>query len=125
VLKDAWANYRDESFIEQFLSPKLIRDFRLFALFDKSEEGAYKVQAIHNETGYRKLRQTLARQYDTGLAEPNIQAISADLQGSRKLILEHKMHRGVPLNGRTKDQVLAHVERLWGHEVELKETDRD
>ncbi len=31
ALKDAWANYRDESFIEQFLSPKLMRDFRLFA----------------------------------------------------------------------------------------------
>ncbi len=32
VLKDAWANYRDESFIEQFLSPKVMRDLRLFAL---------------------------------------------------------------------------------------------
>ena len=34
VLKEAWANYRDESFIEQFLSPKLMRDLKLFALFD-------------------------------------------------------------------------------------------
>ncbi len=122
ALQDAWANYRDESFIEQFLSPKLMRDFRLFALFDKSDEGSYKVHAIHNETGYRRLRQTLARQYDTGLAEPNIQAISADLKGSRKLVLEHKRHRGVPLQARTKELVLAHVERLWGHDVELLET---
>ena len=30
VLKDAWANYRDDSFILQFLSAKVIRDFRLF-----------------------------------------------------------------------------------------------
>src|SRR5438045_5674139 len=30
VLRDVWANYRDESFIAQFLSPKLIRQFRVF-----------------------------------------------------------------------------------------------
>ena len=41
ALKDAWANYRDESFIEQFLSPKVMRDFRLFALFDKADDGVY------------------------------------------------------------------------------------
>src|SRR6202042_2710646 len=27
VLRDVWANYRDESFILQYLSPRLIRDF--------------------------------------------------------------------------------------------------
>ncbi len=125
VLKDAWANYRDESFIEQFLSPKMMRDFRFFSLFDKSDEAAYKVSAIHNETGYRKVRSLLARQYDTGLHEPNIQVRSADLKGNRRLVLEHKMHRGVPLNSKTKEQVLAHVERLWGHDVGLSETNDD
>jgi spore cortex formation protein SpoVR/YcgB (stage V sporulation) len=125
TLKDAWTNYRDESFIEQFLSPKLMRDFRLFALFDNSEESAYRVSAIHNEPGYRKVRQLLARQYDVSLSEPNIQVKSADLKGNRRLTLEHKMHRGVPLNGKTKEQVLAHVERLWGHDVGLSETEAD
>jgi len=38
VLKNAWANYRDESFILQFLSPTVIRNFRLFALHDDSDE---------------------------------------------------------------------------------------
>ena len=125
ALKDAWANYRDESFIEQFLSPKLIRDFRFFSLFDRADEGAYKVSAIHDETGYRRVRQILARQYDASLNEPNIQVKSADLKGNRRLILEHRMHRGVPLNGKTKELVLAHVERLWGHDVGLSETGAD
>ncbi|HEY5337263.1 MAG TPA: SpoVR family protein, partial [Rhizomicrobium sp.] len=119
----AWANYRDESFIEQFLSPKLMRDFRLFSLFDKADEATYKVAAIHNDTGYRKVRTMLARQYDAGIADPNIQVKSADLKGTRRLVLEHKMHRGVPLNGRTRELVLAHIERLWGHDVGLTETD--
>ena len=123
VLKDAWANYRDESFIGQFLSPKLMRDFRLFALHDDAADPAYRVSAIHGDSGYRAVRATLAAQYDIGSAEPNIQVAEADLKGSRRLLLHHRMHRGIPLNGQTKNIVLAHVERLWGHDVELEEID--
>jgi spore cortex formation protein SpoVR/YcgB (stage V sporulation) len=121
ALKEAWANYRDESFIEQFLSPKVMRDFRLFGLYDKADDASYKVSAIHNEAGYRKVRSTLARQYDVGTADPNIQVVGANLRGDRKLVLEHRMHRAIPLQLKAKELVLAHIERLWGHEVELTE----
>ena len=123
VLKDAWANYRDESFIGQFLSPKLMRDFRLFALHDRAADPAYQVSAIHNERGYRAVRATLAAQYDIGSAEADIQVVEADLKGDRQLLLHHRMHRGIPLHEPTKSRVLAHVERLWGHDVELEEID--
>jgi len=125
VLKDAWANYRDESFIEQFLSPKLMRDFRMFALHDKADDSSYKVSAIHNEQGYRKIRSSLARQYDVGVADPNIQVTAANLGGDRMLVLEHRMHRAVPLHDQTKELVSAHLERLWGHEVVLEEVASD
>ncbi|MEJ2117128.1 MAG: SpoVR family protein, partial [Alphaproteobacteria bacterium] len=49
TLKTAWADYRDESFILQYLSPKMIRDLRLFALHDDPDEMEYEVCAIHNE----------------------------------------------------------------------------
>ncbi|HWA90156.1 MAG TPA: SpoVR family protein [Rhizomicrobium sp.] len=120
ALRDAWANYRDESFIEQFLSPKLMRDFRFFSLFDKCDDGAYRVSAIHNERGYREVRRNLARQYDTS-GDPNIQVVGADMKGNRTLVLEHRMNRGVPLHNAAKELVLAHVELLWGHEVKLEE----
>ncbi len=121
VLKDAWANYRDESFVEQFLSPRLMRDFRLFALSDSAEAPVVTVSAIHDESGYRRLRSTLARHYDIGVSDPNIQVTGANLKGNRKLFVEHRMHRGVPLNASLKGQVLPHIERLWGHEVSLEE----
>lgn len=121
VLKDAWANYRDESFIEQFLSPKLMRDFRMFALSDSADAPSVTVSAIHDEMGYRRLRSTLARQYDVGISDPNVQVTGANLKGNRKLFLEHRMHRGVPLNSGLKAQVLPHIERLWGYEVSLEE----
>ena len=38
TLMDAWANYRDESFILQYLSPALMRKFRLFQLSDEANE---------------------------------------------------------------------------------------
>jgi spore cortex formation protein SpoVR/YcgB (stage V sporulation) len=122
ALRDAWANYRDESFIEQFLSPRLIRGFRLFALHDKAEAAAYRVAAIHDEQGYRRLRSALARQYDVGVTDPNIQVTGADLSGDRTLRLTHLKHRGVPLHEPTRGHVCAHVERLWGHEVILEES---
>ena len=34
VLRDIWANYRDESFISQYLSPRLMRQMRMFQLHD-------------------------------------------------------------------------------------------
>jgi len=60
VLQDAWANYRDESFILQFLSPKVMRDFRLFAISDEAVESHVEVSAIHNDRGFFKLRERLA-----------------------------------------------------------------
>jgi len=121
VLKNAWANYRDESFIEQFLSPKLMRDFRLFALADQADAAVLNVSAIHDEAGYRRVRSTLARQYDISEADPNIQVTGANLKGNRKLFLEHRMHRGVPLHAQLRSQVTTHIERLWGHDVALEE----
>jgi spore cortex formation protein SpoVR/YcgB (stage V sporulation) len=121
VLKDAWANYRDESFIEQFLSPKVMRDFRLFALADQAEAPALTISAIHDDAGYRRVRSTLARQYDVGVFDPNIQVTSANLRGDRKLYLLHRMHRGVPLNAQLRDMVLPHIERLWGYDVVMEE----
>ena len=125
TLKDAWANYRDESFIEQFLSPKLIRDFRLFGLHDKAEDPTYRVSAIHDEQGYRRVRSSLARQYDVGIADPNIQITGADLEGDRKLLIEHRAHHGIRLHGPTRELVCAHIERLWGYEVVFREVTED
>ena len=125
MLKDAWANYRDESFIEQFLSPKLMRDFKLFALADDAEAPMLTVSAIHDEAGYRRVRSTLARQYDVGESDPNIQVVGANLKGNRKLFLEHRMHRGVPLNAALRAQMMPHIERLWGHDVTMEETAGD
>lgn len=124
ALKHAWANYRDESFIQQYLSPRLIRDMRLFVLTDESDDPFYEVADIHDDRGYRHVRQSLARGYDPGIADPDIQVVDADLKGDRVLRLKHTVRDGIPLAESDRNQTLWHLKRLWGYEVQLTGEDR-
>jgi stage V sporulation protein R len=124
VLRHVWANYRDESFISQFLSPRLIRAWRLFHLHDDPQETVgIKVDAIHNERGYRRIRRELARQYDVGYIDPNIEVVDVDLAGDRRLMLRHVVVKGAQLNETDTKRVLQHLADLWTYDVSLVEVD--
>jgi len=115
-------NFKDESFVGQFLSPTLMRKFRLFAVRDDEKEPEMEVSAIHDDTGYRHLREALARQYDLNHREPNIQVWSVDTRGDRSLTLRHQQDQGRPLDEGAAE-VLKHVARLWGFRVILESVD--
>ncbi|HTH26922.1 MAG TPA: SpoVR family protein [Sphingobium sp.] len=125
VLKDIWANYRDESFVSQFLSPRLIRTWKMFKLTDKATEPTVRVDAIHNERGYREIRRALGRHYDIGWQEPDIQIVDVDMTGDRRLILEHNVVNGIMLADGDVAKVMQHLADLWGYEVCLNEVNRD
>jgi len=119
TLKFAMRDFKDESFILQFLSPKVIRDLKLFSLVDDDRQENLLVPAIHDENGYRQIRELLAAQYNLGNREPNIQVWSVDLRGDRSLTLRHQQHNRKPLGESTED-VLRHLHRLWGFNVHLE-----
>jgi stage V sporulation protein R len=124
ALRDVWANYRDESFLSQFLSPRLIRQMRMFHLHDDPAESAgIKVDAIHNERGYRRIRRELSRQYDVGFLDANIEVVDVDLAGDRRLMLQHVVVRGARLQETDARPVLQHLADLWGYDVSLTEVD--
>jgi spore cortex formation protein SpoVR/YcgB (stage V sporulation) len=125
TLKEAWANFRDDSFIMQYLSPKVIRDFRLFQIHDSSDSPFVEVKAIHDETGYKRVRKALATQYDSAARDPDIQVTSADLSGGRRLTLAHRVRNGVLLEKDLCDRTLQHVAHLWGYRVKLVEQDAE
>src|SRR6185369_2974139 len=87
TLQFAMRNFKDESFIAQFLSPKLMREFRLFCIVDDDHAGALRVDAIHDDAGYRAVRDALSRQYALAEREPNLQITSVDISGDRSLTL--------------------------------------
>jgi stage V sporulation protein R len=119
TLDHAMRNFKDESFVGQYLSPKLMRDLRLFAIRDDEQEKELEVAAIHDDAGYRRVRESLSRQYDLGSREPNIQVWNVNLRGDRSLTLRHFQHNDRPLH-ETAQEVLKHVARLWGFGVHLE-----
>ncbi|MBV8618575.1 MAG: SpoVR family protein [Curvibacter sp.] len=115
----AMHEFKDESFVAQFLSPRLMREMRLFAVLDDDAQDKLKVSAIHDEQGFRELRRKLADQYNLGSLEPNIQVWNVDRRGDRSLTLRHVGYQRRPLSTQT-DVVLKHLAYLWGFRVRLE-----
>jgi stage V sporulation protein R len=96
-----------------------MRDLRLFAIQDDDKKPELEISAIHDDAGYRRVRQALSHQYDLGQREPNIQVWNVNLRGDRSLTLRHFQHNDRPL-GDGAQEVLKHVARLWGFDVHLE-----
>ncbi|WP_439882312.1 SpoVR family protein [Pontibacter sp. MBLB2868] len=112
-------NFRDDSFILQYLSPKVIRDMKLFTILDDEDEDEYEIGAIHNERGYRKVREQLSHQYDRSFHVPNIQVTKVDLHQTSKLSLTHYIQKDRRLDADSTLSTLEHIQYLWGFPVEL------
>lgn len=123
TLDHAMRHFRDESFVGQYLSPRLIREFRLFSILDDAAKLELEVSAIHDESGYRHVREALSHQYELSCHEPNIQVWNVDMRGDRSLTLRHTQHNNRPLNDDV-NEVLKHVGRLWGFQVRLESVDQ-
>ena len=78
-------NFKDESFIAQYLSPRLIREFRLFVVADHVGKAELEVDSIHDEHGYRRVRRMLADQYKRENMLPEIQVTRYERDGDRSL----------------------------------------
>ena len=124
TLHYAMENFKDESFISQFLSPKVMRDFHLFAIEDNDQKEFIEVAAIHNEEGYRKLRHKLSAQYNLGEHEPNIQVYNVDLRGDRTLNLRYYANNRIPLAD-SAQEVMKHLHHIWKFDVVLEQENPD
>lgn len=119
VFKTAMENFKDESFIQQYLSPKVIRDFGLFALRDDDQNQHIDVTAIHDEDGYQHVRDVMAAQYRFGDQKPYIEVADYNYRGDRSLTLHHISYNRKPLAEKNTQEVLRHLYQLWGHPVKL------
>jgi spore cortex formation protein SpoVR/YcgB (stage V sporulation) len=120
TLDFAMRDFKDESFILQFLSPRLIREMRLFSVVDDEDKDHLEVTAIHDEWGYQAIRESLSANYDLGNLEPYIQVYNVNVRGDRALTLRHDMHNGRPLEKENAEEVVRHLQQLWGFDVILE-----
>ncbi|MFN7097781.1 MAG: SpoVR family protein [Gammaproteobacteria bacterium] len=119
ILDFAMRNFKDDSFIAQYLSPHVIREMKLFAILDEPDNTELVVSAIHDESGYRRIRDLLSSQYNLSLVEPNIQVYDVDIRGDRSLTLRHVQQDSKPLSD-TTPEVLKYLHYLWGFDVTLE-----
>jgi stage V sporulation protein R len=128
VIKEAVYEHRDDSFIAQYLSPKVIRDLKLFTVsldYTKMDEQTHDdspkafVSEIHDDIGYKNIRTALARSLERINHVPQIKVVGADLEGDRTLKLKYVPYKGRQLELEDAETVTDYVDYLWGYSVEL------
>lgn len=118
-------NYRDESFVLQFLSPKVARDFKLFSLKIQEGKGYFRVGATHDDEDFLQVRKTLSEQYDLSRSIPQIEIIGVDWTGDRWLFLEHRTKNNQRLDYSSMKKTVQHINKLWGFTVKMDYVDLD
>lgn len=117
AVQEAMIECNDSSFIAQYLSPKVIRDFKLFVLADEDSKNIFEVKSIHNESGYEAVRSLLAEKYTRSARIPLITVDSVNFSADRVLHLKYHPYRGRTLDEESKRMVLHYTEQLWGYPV--------
>ena len=125
AVKEAVFEHRDDSFVQQYLSPKVMRDFKMFSVNLKYEGEDDEMSAeafvseIHDDIGYKNIRINLARSMERINFVPQIKVVGADLEGDRTLKLQYEPYKGRTLDVLDADVVTDYVDYLWGYSVEL------
>lgn len=120
-VKFAAYNFKDESFILQYLSPKVMRDLKLFVLRDEEDNYRnYDVSEIHDDAGYKEIRTKLSKAFNFGSRLPDIYVEGWDAKKSRRLYLCFHRQNGVDLDFETGFGVVEHIRELWPFPIRFK-----
>lgn len=125
TIKDIIANYRDESFVLQFLSPKVARHFKLFSFNATEGNGYLEVSGTHDDEHFLHIRETLAEQYDLSRSLPQLEIVEVDWEDSRWLYLEHTTKNKQRMEYRDMVSTTYHLSYLWGFKVHMTYKDLD
>lgn len=112
-------NFKDDTFVLQFLSPKVIRDMKLFVLDDRLDSTHYEISSIHNDEGYERVRQALSEQYNRNSIIPDIQVYNVNFYDNRRLTLMYTHVDKKLLDSKTADKVIRYVKYLQKFPVDI------
>lgn len=120
TIKHVVANYRDESFISQFLSPKVCRQLQLFTIDMDEEHSYHRVSSVCPDESLHNIRSALSAQYDLSKRVPHIEIVNVDWEGDRSLTLHHFSSNGVMLGHEDLKKTAGYLHELWGHTVKME-----
>jgi stage V sporulation protein R len=120
AVKFAMENFKDETFILQYLSPKVVRDLKLYVLHDAQMTDAhYTVTNVSSDRDFYAVREKLARMYSNENRTPDIQITHCDKTKSRTLVLRHFPVNDRPLEINAAKDVVGYISDLWEYPVRL------
>jgi len=123
VLREAITDYRDDSFLLQFLSPRVVRDLKLFACSAPGEASHWTVDAVQDLEGFETVRSRLARHYQYEHVVPEIEVLDYARSNTRALTLRYRALGGRSLDTEAATRVMRHVKRLWNFPIRMLESD--
>ena len=121
---DTMQNYRDESFLLQFLTPKLVRDFKLMAIKTREDLDHWSVSDTAGADNFKSIRSQLSASYRLESSMPEISVVGYARESDRKLLLQHQSYSGKMLLEDQARQTLKHLRGLWGYDVVLETVDQ-
>jgi stage V sporulation protein R len=122
---DIMQNYRDESFLLQFVTPKLVRDFRLMSIQTREGQDHWTVGQTASPEGFKAIRSHLAAQYRLETFMPEISVVRYGRDSDRKLTLQYQSYHGRGLVEEETLQTLKQLRGLWGFDVQLEAVDQN
>lgn len=125
TLKYVMENYRDESFILQYLSPTVIRKFKFFAIQNDANNEAYiTVTHVSRDEDVLNIRKILAQQYSRSYRVPQIEIVNVNWTKDRNMTLYYYPINGKLLDIVTTKETLDYIRHLWGFSVSVEYLDR-
>jgi len=115
-------NFRDASFIQQYLSPKIVRDFKLLKFNSDSRNDYVEVTATHDTEDFKEIRAGLEAHYDYYSRLPYITIEGASLKGNRTLYINVIEKRPKEVDEESLYYSLCLLKKLWPYPLNIKYT---
>ena len=125
VCSEAMTLYRDESFVAKYLSPKVVRDFKMFSVYDNADDPFYEIDEVHDDEDFQDIRDSLSAQYDLSNMLPRIEITGVDWDDTRALEVKQYVRNGRLLQHHDASKTTDYLERLWGYDIDWEVEEED
>lgn len=92
-IKNIVQYYKDESFILQFLSPKVIRKLKLFSFMDSAEASWIEITATHDDEDIEEIKRILWQQIELDNRKPDLEITRLD-KLNNTIDMRYKPYKG-------------------------------
>lgn len=118
-------NFRDSSFIQQYLSPKLVKEFGIVKFNSNSDNNYVEVKATADDEDFSEIRMGLANHYDYYSQIPYMTVEGASLKGNRTLFLNIIEKKDREVDDKSIYQSLTLLKKVWPYLINVKYTSFD